>query len=358
MKKVIMMLVVLITTSILGQDTPKGKIHGYMFGDYFYNIARDKDASSISNAAEKGEKDFNAFQFRRIYLGYDYTISKKFSTRLRLEANQSEKTSGGKVGLFVKDAYLKWKNIIDGSDLIVGFSPTPTFGVSESYWGYRSLAKTIMDLRKIASSRDFGLAAKGKLNSNGSINYWLMVGNGEGNEPEDDKHKSIYAHIAVEPIKDFTITLYGDYRSAEDIPGLNASDMLSNNLLTTAFFAGFKQKGKYSFGLEGFYQTQQNELATANSFDDQTSMGISLFGSADLSEKFSLVGRYDYFDPISNSNYEGDVRNYFLAALNYKADSKVWVMPNIVMETYDNLPDGTEFNSAITGRITLYYKFN
>ncbi len=61
---------------------------------------------------------------------------------------------------------------------------------------------------------------------------------------------------------------------------------------------------------------------------------------------------------LGNSGYEGDVRNYFLAALNYKADSNVWVMPNIVMETYENLPDGTKFDSAITGRITLFYKFN
>ncbi len=158
MKKVMLMIFVFATTINFAQEESKGKIHGYMFGDYFYNLSRDANASSISNAVEKGEKDFNAFQFRRIYFGYDYTINEKFSTRFRVEADQKENTSGGKIGLFVKDAYLKWKNIIDGSDLIVGFSPTPSFGVSEDYWGYRSLEKTIMDLRKVASSRDFGVS--------------------------------------------------------------------------------------------------------------------------------------------------------------------------------------------------------
>jgi hypothetical protein len=359
MKSIAVLSIILISSIVsLGQDEPKGKIHGYMFGDYYYNLDRDNNSSSISYTAEKGEKDLNAFQFRRIYFEYDYNISSTFSSRFRLEANQKENTSGGKIGLFVKDAYLKWKNIVDGSDLIVGFSPTPTFGVSESYWGYRSLSKTIMDLRKIASSRDFGVAAKGKINNSGSIKYWVMAANGEGNKPEDDKQKSVYGHVAIQPVKDFTITFYGDYRGEEDITDPNSAKSLSNNVFTTALFAGYKKAGEYSLGIEGFYQSQQNELSGTNGLEIESSMGISFFGSADLSEKFSIVGRYDYFDPISNSGYEGDVRNYFLAALNYKADPKVWIMPNIVMETYENLPDGTEFDSAITGRVTFFYKFN
>lgn len=92
--------------------------------------------------------------------------------------------------------------------------------------------------------------------------------------------------------------------------------------------------------------------------EDHKFLGVSLFGSADVSDKFAVIGSYDYFDPINSTGYEGDVRNYFLAALNYKADYKVWIMPNIVMESYENLPDGTKFDSAITGRITLFYTFN
>ena len=46
----------------------------------------------------------------------------------------------------VKDAWLKWKNIFSGSDLIFGISPTPAFDVSEGAWGHRYLEKTIMDL--------------------------------------------------------------------------------------------------------------------------------------------------------------------------------------------------------------------
>ena len=349
-------LFLLFSVTYLAQEEPKGKIHGYMFGDYYYNIARDSDASSISNAAEKGEKDFNGFQFRRIYLGYDYTINKSFSTRLRLEANQKENTSGGKVGFFIKDAYLKWKNIFAGTDIILGMSPPPTFSISESYWGYRSLAKTIMDLRKISPSRDFGISIKGKISD--GVKYWVMAANGEGNKPETNKEKRIYGHLALEPVKNLAITLHGDVAFHEDIEDEMSSSILSNNKLNTAIFVGYKESGKYSFGVEGFYQIYQNELVTGAGLDDQNSIGISVFGSADVTNKIALVGRYDYYDPVNDADFEGDVRNYFLAAINYKADPKVWIMPNIVMESYESLPNGVEFDSAITGRISFFYRFN
>ncbi len=357
MKKYLLVFVLFILSSfvIQAQEEPKGKIHGYMFGDYFYNIARDQN--SVPNSVEKGEKDFNGFQFRRIYFGYDYKISPIFSSRLRLEADQKEETSGGKFGLFVKDAYLKWNDIFSGSDLIIGLSPTPTFEISESYWGYRSLEKTIVDLRKVGSSRDFGINLKGKINSSGTIKYMLMIANGEGNTGEDNNQKKIYAHLAVEPIKNLTFSLNGDVGFQENISDPNSSGTLSNNIIKSVFFVGYKNPGNYSLGVEGFYQLTQNELTTSQAKEDAGSMGVSIFASADLSEKFALVGRYDFFDPIRNTGYEGDTRNYFLAAVNYKPDPNVWIMPNIIVETYENSTSGLSFDSAITGRLTIFYNF-
>ncbi|MDX1701189.1 MAG: hypothetical protein R3250_11255, partial [Melioribacteraceae bacterium] len=231
----------------------------------------------------------------------------------------------------------------------------PTFSISESYWGYRSLAKTIMDLRKIAPSRDFGIALKGKI-SNG-VKYWVMAANGEGNKPETNKEKRVYGHLAFEPVKNLAVTLHGDVAFNEDIEDEMDGSTLSNNKINTAFFVGYKEPDAYSFGVEGFYQIYQNELSTSSGPENQNSIGISVFGSADVSEKIALIGRYDYFDPVNDADFEGDVRNYFLAAINYKANSKVWIMPNIVMESYESLPNGVEFDSAITGRLSFFYRF-
>src|SRR5512146_3331458 len=140
-----------------GQSEPKGKLSGLMFGDYFYNI----------DQRDTAKKDLNGIQLRRIYFTYDYAISPNFDTRFRLEADQSALTSDGKIGVFVKDAYLKWKGIFEGSDVLFGVSPAPAFDASEEAWGYRSLEKTIMDLRGIVPSRDLGVDLKGKLTDDG-----------------------------------------------------------------------------------------------------------------------------------------------------------------------------------------------
>lgn len=127
-------------SSLLAQ----GKLSGYMFGDYYYNVARDKNYATLSNTgmagAAPGGTAMQAFQIRRVYFTYDNDISETFTTRFRLEADQgTDVLNSGKIGVFVKDAYLKWKNIFSGSDFIFGIQPPPTYDVSEAAWGYRSL---------------------------------------------------------------------------------------------------------------------------------------------------------------------------------------------------------------------------
>ena len=71
------------------QDTPKpefkpsGKLWGYVFADYYYKVHADslnRGTGEYSGVKENA----NAFDFRRVYLGYDYNISEKFSAELLL----------------------------------------------------------------------------------------------------------------------------------------------------------------------------------------------------------------------------------------------------------------------------------
>ncbi len=70
------------------------------------------------------------------------------------------------------------------------------------------------------------LAVKGKVSENGNLKYWIMAGNGEGNKPETNKQKSIYGHLELEPVKNLTFTLYGDYRAGEDITNPNSTSII------------------------------------------------------------------------------------------------------------------------------------
>lgn len=359
MKKLFLLAFILLSTNFISaQETSKGKFSGYMFGDYFYNATRDASISAVGNTANGGEKDLNGFQLRRIYFTYDYGISETFSTRFRLEADQSANTSNGKIGVFVKDAYLQWKNIFSGSDLLFGISPTPAFEVSEGIWGNRFLEKTIMDLRGIVSSRDLAVALKGKIDSEGMFKYWVMIGNGSGNSPEKDKYKRFYTHIQYSPIKQFTATLYADLKARPSIiDPANTSETIANNDLTYALFLGYKEKDAYTFGLEGFLNSRQNGMTTAAEKKDKIGMGISAFASYNFSKELAAVGRYDYYDPNTDSDVKGDSRNWFIFSLNYKPDEKVTISPNVVIETYESIPNGRSIDASITPRITFFYSF-
>lgn len=348
-------------TALLSNAAPsQGKFSGYMFGDYFYNFARDTAIGSLANVANGGAKSFNGFQLRRIYFTYDNDISDRFTARFRLEADQAAQTSNGKIGVFVKDAYLKWKSIFHGSDLIFGISPTPAFDVSEATWGYRSLEKTILDLRGIVSSRDIGLALKGRFDERGIFGYWVMIANGSGNSPEVDKYKRYYIQFHIKPAENFQLTLYGDYndrpRIIDPYSGSVPQQLVSNGAFTTSGFAGWND-GMFSAGVEGFLRSMAHGFNDGTALKSRNTIGVSVWATVSLQTQLALVGRFDYFDPNSSSAAKGDSRNLIIAALDWKVDENVSVMPNIVVETYETAPGGRSIDPSVTGRVTFYFVF-
>jgi len=340
---------------LVAQDDSGGKISGYMFGDYFYNVLRDSTIDDISNKALSGQKDINGFQFRRIYFTYDYKISDKFSTRFRLESQTVVGVDNTLFLTFIKDAYLQWKEIFSGSSLIFGIQPPPTFTVSESSWGYRSLERTIMDLRRIASSRDLGISLKGKLISSGKINYWVMYGNGSSFESESDKFKRVYAHLDFLPDDNFRITVYGDYRFK---PKKTYAEIAYNNdALLTSLFLGYKQKNNFSLGLETFLQTNSNDVSSNSSVSNRNALGVSAFGSYNFTETLAGILRYDYFDPNISGDFKGDSRNFIVAGMEIKLHDKVSIIPNLEFETYETPVNGVSIDPSLTARLTFYYEF-
>lgn len=360
------LLFILCVVPLLAQEksfTPGGKFSGLMYSDYYYNFSRDAlfggtpppNAAVSSNAP--GATAMQAFQIRRVYLTYDYEIAEQLTTRFRLEVDQAANASNGKIGSFVKDAYLKWKNIFAGSDLIVGIQPTPTYDVSEAAWGYRSLEKTIMDLRGIVPSRDQGVSLKGKLTGNGSVNYWLMFANNSANSPETDKYKRYYGHIQVKPLTGLQATLNIDYRAAADIRNRFTNTSVSNDILTSSLFMSYGEAGKYSLAVEGFMMSTSNGYDNGTSLASKSGLGISVFGNLNLSSDLVLVGRFDNYDPNTDETAAGDVRNYIIGGLDWKVAKNVSIIPNVLYETYEAPRTGSAPDASLTGRVTFYYTF-
>ena len=62
---------------------PSGKLWGYAFGDYAYKLHADS-AKRGSVQYSRLPKDYNSFNLRRVYLGYDYQFSPNISSQLLL----------------------------------------------------------------------------------------------------------------------------------------------------------------------------------------------------------------------------------------------------------------------------------
>lgn len=347
-----------------GQDNSgesKGKFSGLMFGDYFYNVARDTALSSLKNTALGGAKDFQAFQFRRIYFTYDYTMSERFSTRFRLEADQVSNTSAGTIGVAVKDASVRWKDVFEGSDLYFGIMPTPEIDLMEGAWGYRSVEKVLTDLRGLESSRDLGIALKGKIDGEGMFNYTALIGNGNSNKPAVSKYKRYYLDFQIKPDKSFMINVSGDYKSQAPVPDpTDPQATVANGVFTGAAFVGYRQPESFNIGAEAIIQSLQHGYleSPGTALQNKNTLGFMVFGSVNLQSDLSLLGRYDYYDPNTNGNSKGDLRSYFIGGLSWTPDKMVSIIPNVQVETYESLPNGTTFDPAVTGRVTVYYLFN
>jgi hypothetical protein len=334
-----------------------------VFGDYFYNVTRDPNILTLSNVALPGDEDFNGFTIRRAYFTFDDDISPDFTARFRLEANSGTTLVNNNMTVFVKDAYLRWKNAVGMSDFWFGVHPTPAYEVSEAQWRYRSLEKTIMDLRGIVPSRDLAVSLRGKIDAPGKHNYWVEVGNGSGNAPESDHFKRVYFHYQFKPNEKFMATLYQDFSFRPDIADPNdAASFLNNDARTTGWFVNYGEKDHYGVGYEGFFQHQDNgtKIGSVAPFvvDDRTLVGHSGWAWYDFKGgKVGLVGRYDYFEPNTNSAVEGDVRNLIIGGVVIRPHKNIWIMPNLYWESYQKTATGQKFDSSFTPRITFYWIF-
>ena len=190
-----------------------------------HNDSLNRGGNNQYSGIPKGR---NEFQFRRIYLGYDYNISQKFSAELLLAAEDNfpafnapssaaqsgDLITNNKLAFFIKLANIRWKNIWKGTDLIVGEQATPSFPLlSERIWSYRSVERTIADIRR-TPSYDLGVGLQGVFDpKTKNFGYDILVANGTGDKPAGSSFKWFYGdvyHYFFD--KKIVVDLYADYQ--------------------------------------------------------------------------------------------------------------------------------------------------
>ena len=241
------------------------------------------------------------------------------------------------------------------------FNRPPAYEVSESYWQFRSLEKTFMDLRGMVSSRDMGISLKGKLDGDGMFGYWVMLANGTGLSPETDKHKRAYAHINIAPMKNMNITIYGDYKFRDRLTYMDNTAQkkysLNNDVITSAAFIGMKDND-YSFGVEGILQLMKNGYSSVSNnqtnFSTKNAIGISVFGNVEVLEDASIVARYDYFDPNTKTDF--DMRNFAILGVSFQPEKNIRIIPNVLFESYEKA-NTISIDPSVTARVTVHFVY-
>jgi len=312
-------------------------ISGYVIGDAYAVLGNHDPAA----------EDQTGFWIRRGYLTFDTKISDTWSSRLRFEVNSpGDFKTNARMTPFVKDAYLAWKH--EGKELYMGISPSPTWEFAEGFWGYRSIEKTPLDLYRMGSSRDFGIAYKAKA-MDGRIFYHAMFGNGAGEGAETNEGKKGMFSLGFRPTDALVAELYADY---EDRPG---------NTDRTTYHAFLGWKGASSrYGLEYGWQDRDVEAGP-----DEDVAVASVFGVWGLSDKSSLVARWDHaFDGFSDSDKIPFIpiasnTGFDLAILgwDYKVHEHVSLLPNVEYVMYRDTAGLPAPDEDLFARMTLYYQF-
>lgn len=352
-----------------------GQLWGYTFADLYYKGHADTLNRGANSQYSGIPKNRNAFQIRRAYLGYNYNISKKFAAELLLEAAPGEGLTDTKLAFYIKLANLRIKNLWNGTDLVLGQVSTPGFAMSsEPIWSYRSIEKTIIDIRG-TPSYDLGAALQGKFDpKTANFGYDLMVGNGTGAKPEGDSYKWLYGDVWGKFFdKKIYVNLYSDYERMATISGMQHSRSMIKGFVAYTTPA-------FTLGVEGYINNLKNddqatEISTGN-VDVLTvkAKGVSVFARGIIvKNKLNFFARYDAFNPDDNldnskyASYKGNTSGYtdpntkeqfITAGLDFTPVKNVHLMPNIWYNKYTNQGPANLYNSNdMVYRLTFYYVF-
>ena len=319
-----------------------GTFGGRVYSDYYWMAQHHNDDI-------EGQ---NGFWFRRIYATYEHRWSEAFSSRLRLEMNSSgDFESDPEMTPTVKDAYLRWKK--GDHQITAGISSTPTFGLTEDVWGYRSVEKSPQDLYDFGSSRDFGLSFQGALGQENDLSYHFFVGNGNSNRPDVNSGKKVMLSLGYKITDNIVVQGYADYNDTADDP-------TAQDYYTGQFFAGYRGNG---FNAGALYSYQHRETGIGGA-DIELDL-VSAFANVTINDTVSGYLRADHlFDPYpggSDNSYipfaEGVESTFMVAGADILLEEQIHLMPNIEVIAYGENAFGQTPATDVIPRLTLFYEF-
>ncbi|HZX59475.1 MAG TPA: hypothetical protein VFE54_12145 [Mucilaginibacter sp.] len=385
---------------------PQRRLWGYTFGDWYYNAHADATNRGPESMYAGVPTYRNAFQFRRLYLGYDYEITKKFKAEVLLASEPNANVGAatgttiqnndnlvdGKMAFWIKNFNLRVRDVWNGTDFVIGEQGTPGFALnepgtngptslSEATWGYRSIEKTITDFHK-NNSYDLGASLQGTFDpATKNFGYVFMVGNNSqasllsAANANTGFYKIFYFDLWGKFFnKHLYVDLYADY--LKTAPATAAIGAQEHNMYK--IFVAYMSK-PVSIGVEAYTQNFGNgvlDKTAANAPADATLHGLTIWVKGPITKTWNYFARFDTYNPSTtyintdtytvNTNYSSYNPTYkeqfYTFGLDYNPTKNVHFMPNVWLIDYKDQRGATAAGFVpddhnLVYRVTFFYTF-
>jgi hypothetical protein len=262
----------------------------------------------------------SVFEVTRAYLGFDYSFSKTFMSRVMYDG-MTQSVNGKIMSIgYLRNAFLQYDN--GKLTLRGGLIGVEQISMADKFWNYRYISKPPIDYYGAIYSVDLGFMAKYQISDAVSVDLGLLNGKGYKDVAPDTTLKLITG-ITVKPAKNFM------FRGYYDVMGPGGERQM------TFSFTGAYLGPVFSLGAE--YFRQNNHLTEAG--EDYS--GVSIFTAIKIAEKFSVFARYD---DIGSATLEGetdpwnigkDGTNLFVG-FDYSPVKNIRISPNFTGFTPDD----------------------
>lgn len=276
-----------------------------------------------------GKKNFNDFGVDRAYVFAKAKIAPRLGARITLDADRMKPVSTDtgdftfdtKYRIFLKHAYLEWKDFAPGMKVRAGMIDTPYQPFFDQFWEHRYVAKGMSDEQGLMSTSDLGVSIGGT-HAKGLVDWTAGVYNGEGySKVEVDSGKSVEARITVDPLargEKYTLPLTGfvDYHMNQD----------ADPTITYAGSAGFKMPYVWIWGE---YVGRSQGAASGGGYSAAVLPGMPKVGR--------LVFRYDHWDPSNDT--DKDATDKIVGGVSHNFYEKVSLAATYERVTAEASPD-------------------